>query len=171
MATAVAPARRWKPVGADRTLSRLAPAMVSAIEAAEEACRAAKLPVLRFETFRSRARQEWLYAQGREVIPPDRIVTKASSAVRSWHGYGLAVDFIHPRLHWNASEQWWADVAAIITQHGLAWGGHWETLPDEPHYQWAGCPIAPRAVDRGDYVAEDLAAVWQRYGAQLAVTA
>jgi peptidoglycan L-alanyl-D-glutamate endopeptidase CwlK len=139
--------------------------MQAAVLEAEAACRAAGLPVLRFETFRSRARQEWLYAQGREVKPPERIVTKASSAVRSQHGYGLAVDFIHPRLHWGAPEQWWRDVAAIVVPCGLAWGGDWPTLPDLPHYQWARCPIAPRAVDRADYELGDLAAVWARYGA------
>lgn len=170
--TATAPApvapsapRVRRPVPADRALTRLAPAMAAAIVAAETACREAGLPVLRFETFRSAARQEWLYAQGREVRPPARIVTKASSAIRSQHGYGLAVDFIHPTLHWGAPEQWWKDVAAIVTLHGLAWGGDWPTLPDPPHYQWARCPIAPRAVDRADYARGDLAAVWARYGA------
>lgn len=159
--------RKWISVPADRSLTRLAPAMAAAVLATEAACREAGLPVLRFETFRSRARQEWLYAQGREVKPPARIVTKASSAVRSWHGYGLAVDFIHPRLHWNAPGPWWEDVAAIVSQHGLAWGGRWETLPDVPHYQWAGCPIAPRAVDRADYERGDLQAVWARYAADV----
>lgn len=160
---AVAAPRR--PVPADRTLTRLAPGMVAAIEAAEAACIEAGLPVLRFETFRSRARQAWLYAQGRDVRPPERIVTKAPSAMRSWHGYGLAVDFIHPTLHWNAPRKWWRDVAAIIVPCGLTWGGDWPTLPDVPHYQWAGCPIAPRAVDREAYGQDDLAAVWARYGA------
>lgn len=166
MGTVVAPvAAVRKAVPADRSLERLAPAMIVAIRAAEAACAAAKLPVLRFETFRSRARQEWLYAQGREVRPPNDIVTNASSAIRSQHGYGLAVDFIHPRLYWKAPAQWWEDVAAIVTQHGLAWGGRWSTLPDPPHFQWARCPIAPRAVDRADYLRGDLAAVWRRYGA------
>lgn len=100
--------------------------------------------------------------------PPERIVTKASSAVRSWHGYGLAVDFIHPRLHWGAPERWWHDVAAVIVPCGLAWGGDWPTLPDLPHYQWAGCPVAPRALDRADFDRGDLAAVWARYGADAA---
>ncbi len=157
--------RKWKSVPADRALTRLAPAMVAAIEAAEAACRAARLPVLRFETFRSRARQEWLYAQGRAVTPPNKVVTNASSAVRSWHAYGLAVDFIHPRLHWDAGRPWWEDIAALITPHGLAWGGDWVTLPDVPHFQWAGCPIAPRAVDRADYERGQLDAVWRRYAA------
>ncbi len=165
-ATATAPVTRPpRPVAADRSVVRLAPAMREAVAAAEAACAAAKLPVLRFETFRSRLRQEWLFAQGRTVVPPTRIVTKASSAIRSWHGDGLAVDFIHPQLHWKAPEQWWRDVAAIIVPCGLAWGGDWPTLPDVPHYQWAGCPIAPRAVDREAYAREDLAAVWARYGA------
>jgi hypothetical protein len=164
VATTSAPARR-RPVRQDATLTQLAPAMVAAIEAAEHACREAGLPVLRFETFRSAARQEWLYAQGREVIPPNAIVTKARSAVRSWHGYGLAVDFIHPTKFWNAPRQWWREVAAIIVPCGLTWGGDWPTLPDVPHYQWGGCPIAPRAVDREAYARGDLAAVWARYGA------
>ncbi|WKW11811.1 M15 family metallopeptidase [Pseudogemmatithrix spongiicola] len=165
---AVAAPRVWRPIPADRSLTRLAPAMAAAIVAAEAACRESGLLVLRFETSRSRARQEWLYAQGREVRPPERIVTKASSALRSWHGYGLAVDFIHPKLHWGAPEQWWQDVAAIVTPHGLAWGGDWPTLPDVPHYQWARCSIAPRVADRTDYARGDLAAVWARYGADIA---
>lgn len=169
MATASAPvasvpAKRVA-VGADRSLDRLAPAMRVVVERAEQACADAGVPVLRFETFRSRARQDWLFAQGREVIPPNAIVTKARSAERSWHGYGLAVDFIHPTRHWNAPTRWWRDVAAIIVPLGLTWGGDWPTLPDVPHYQWHGCPIAPRAIDRTAYAAHDLRAVWQRYHA------
>lgn len=160
----VVPATRT-PVRQDARLDRLAPEMRALVEAAELACRDAGLPVLRFETFRSDARQAWLYAQGREVKPPAHIVTKAKSAAASWHGFGLAVDFIHPTKFWNAPRQWWHDVAAIIAPLGFTWGGEWKTLPDVPHYQWRGCPLSPRAIDREDHAAGTIAAVWARYGA------
>lgn len=159
-----APATR-RPVRQDASLDRLAPGMRALVEAAERACRDADLPVLRFETFRSDARQSWLFAQGREVRPPDRIVTKAASAAASWHGFGLAVDFIHPTRFWNAPRAWWRAVAAIVAPLGFTWGGEWKTLPDVPHYQWRGCPISPRAVDRTSHAAGALDAVWARYGA------
>jgi LAS superfamily LD-carboxypeptidase LdcB len=77
----------------NRDLSLLAPAFRRAVEAAIQDCRDKGFPVKVNEGFRSQARQNWLYRQGRSR--PGRIVTNAPTSLTSWHGYGLAVDVIH----------------------------------------------------------------------------
>lgn len=86
-----------------------------------------------FESYRSPARQDFLYAQGRGK--PGPVVTKAK-AWQSWHQYGLAVD-----LAVRVDGQWsWAFDPAALAQvfQGLpvTWGGP----KDGPHYQWGKLP-------------------------------
>lgn len=121
-----------------------------------------------FETFRTNQRQKFIYGFGREYDDGRGIVTKAYDAAWSWHGVGLAVDCIHPKLEWNAPEKWWIQLAADYTYVGLRPGRLFKSIPDSPHAQWYAngrCPLGPTAQDRADQRAKRIEDVWQRYGA------
>ena len=113
-----------------------------------------------YETIRTQARQDWLYASGR--TRPGPIVTDVREPTDKGHGAGKAADIIDGRPHPTRKGQrvgWgsWtgdpgddeaAEMAADYFQAqgeeaerlGLVWGGRW-TLSgggkDEPHVQLA----------------------------------
>lgn len=161
----------------ERTLGRVAPALQRVLPLVEEALQAAKIPFRRFETFRPNERQWYIFGQGRTAdalrdagVPeryarPGRIVTKARDASYSLHGYGLAVDYIHPTLKWDAPAAYWEALQGVVTKYGFVWGGHWASLPDVPHFQWAEAPLGPRRIDREAHARGDLVEVWTRTGA------
>lgn len=121
---------------------------------------------LLFETLRTNARQRHLYGQGREYA--GKIVTKAYDAAWSWHGYGGAVDIVHPKLMWAAPERWWEQLALDAEHVGLYPGRRFKSIPDSPHIQWRGAgkflaPLTPDAVDRDNFRRGNVKAVWERY--------
>ena len=123
-----------------------------------------------FELFRTNKRQQHIYGFGREYdeVYPPRIRTKAYDASFSWHGYGLAIDIVHPKLLWNADEAWWEQLAKDYEQVGLFSGRRFKSIKDSPHAQWyaAGlCPMSPTAQDRADHRAGRIQEVWKRYKA------
>lgn len=85
------------------------------------------------ETFRTQARQDWLYAQGR--TRKGRIVTWTT---RSKHTERIACDIGFSVLgtmgYWDAPEAAWQYYGHLCRKHGLVWGGDWES-PDRPHCQ------------------------------------
>ncbi|MDB5693034.1 MAG: hypothetical protein JWO81_2097 [Alphaproteobacteria bacterium] len=152
------------PTAVNHDLSLLAPRFRAAVEASLVKCKAAGLDAMVFEGFRSSVRQAFLFAQGR--TRPGKIVTRASTSLTSWHGYGLAVDVIHRTGFWEPfgkdarkNEQWFGDVAAIFKATGCNWGGDW-TAPDTPHMQWGRCPASPTPSIRAMISARGVAAVW-----------
>lgn len=149
------------------------------IEEAEHRVRAAGLLIERFETKRTLQRCQSLYGKGRsqeicvahDVPPeyawpecPDGIVTNAVSNVQTWHGAFLAVDWIHPKLRWNAPPEYWRAVSRIIIPVGFTWGGTWPNLPDVPHYQHEKLPVGPRLADKADIRAGRFSVICARYG-------
>lgn len=124
------------------------------------------------EGFRSQARQAWLFAQGR--TRPGKIVTKAPTSLTSWHGYGLAIDFIHyKKAYWprvpkedNHPENigWFTEAAGVFKRHGCKWGGDW-TRPDRPHIQWGRCTASPTEGAQKLFLGEGVEAVWRRLDA------
>lgn len=90
------------------------------------------------ETFRSRDRQDKLYAQGRTA--PGAIVTKARGG-QSNHNYGVAFDVVPGALlsqkNWAPEDARWQQLGAIAAKHGLEWGGNWKFV-DKPHFQMKG---------------------------------
>ena len=113
-----------------RDINALSPVAQKACRAFLAACEKEGLPVLITETYRSQARQDYLYAQGR---------TKAGKVVtwtRNSHHTG--------RMAWdickNVKGQEYADAAffakcgAIAKRLGITWGGTWDT-PDQPHFE------------------------------------
>jgi len=84
------------------------------------------------EGYRSKARQEALYAQGRTT--PGRIVTNAKPG-ESLHNYGVAVDFVFRREGYDASKELWETLGTIGERNGFKWGGRWEDFVDRPHFE------------------------------------
>ncbi|WP_066190805.1 peptidoglycan-binding protein [Gracilibacillus timonensis] len=88
------------------------------------------------EGYRSHARQNELYTQGR--TKPGKVVTNARGG-QSYHNYGLAVDYVllspdGKKALWQVNSDW-RRVAAIAKSLGFEWGGDWQTFKDYPHLQ------------------------------------
>ncbi|AIW03657.1 endolysin [Bacillus phage Pascal] len=95
------------------------------------------------EGYRSVARQNELYAQGRTKKYDENgkrlyIVTNARGG-SSYHNFGLAVDFavLDPKnenkLDYTDSK--YRQVGKIGKALGLEWGGDWKKIYDAPHFQ------------------------------------
>lgn len=93
------------------------------------------------EGFRSQARQDWLYAQGR--TRRGEIVTHTK---KSNHSKGLAGDCYpvdaHGNVMWEAHEEVWQQFGHCVrTQEELQWGGDFPTIHpgstfvDRPHVE------------------------------------
>ena len=136
------------PSQVDKNLSHLSPDFRSMVEATLKLANQysfdlstgqAKYPNFKewvvFEGYRTVARQEWLYAQGR-TRPGDK-VTKARSP--KWHGYGLAADIVwkdnNGRVHWDGGAEMWKTLGHCARANSLEWGGDWSDFVDEPHIQ------------------------------------
>lgn len=150
----------------DRDLSRLAPKFREAVEAALAECAAAKLDTWVYEAHRSEALQRHYFRKGRTIIPPTRPVTNAPTALRSWHGYGLAVDVVDRNRLWkpDGGLSWFERVATIFKRHNCKWGGDW-TSPDPPHFQWHLCRPSPSDEARNLLATGGVAAVWEALSA------
>ncbi len=147
-----------------RDMSVLAPRFAEAVRKAIEECNSNGLDAYVYEGYRSAALQAIYYARGRTVIPPPYTVTNARTNLRSWHGYGLAVDVISRSKRWNQPASWFRQVAAIFKSHGLKWGGDW-SKPDLPHFQWGRCKPSPSDRAREIYAARGMKGVWAEVGA------
>ena len=136
------------------------------------------LRVVITECLRTDAEQTALYAQGRQSISEvnnlrkiagwgpiteaqNKIVTKAPSAAKSYHGYGLAFDIAitssdGKHIEWSDKSDWnqdgqndWEQVGELAAECGLEWGGNWSSFPDIPHYQYTfGRTIASLVADK-----------------------
>ncbi|AFG35596.1 M15 family metallopeptidase [Fervidobacterium pennivorans subsp. shakshaketiis] len=105
-----------------------------------------------YNTYRSRAVQNALYAQGREPLevvnllrqkaklePIDErknryVVTKLRVSA---HNYGLAADFVpvvDGKPQWY-NDELWLRCGYIALNLGMEWGGMWKGLVDKPHIQ------------------------------------
>lgn len=94
------------------------------------------------QTLRTTKEQDDLYAQGR--TKPGKIVTNVKGG-RSYHNYGLAVDFAliinGKTISWDIGKDFdedkiadWMEVVRIFKAAGWAWGGDWKK-PDYPHFE------------------------------------
>lgn len=86
-----------------------------------------------FETYRSPARQNILFFQGRES--PGQIVTH-TRGWGSWHQYGVAADIAilqDDRWSWEFDPE---RISKFFVSPWIHWGGP----SDGPHYQWAKLP-------------------------------
>lgn len=113
-----------------RDIGALSPVAQKACMAFLAACEKEGLPVLITETYRSQARQDYLYTQGRTRA--GKVVTWTRN---SRHTGRMAWDICK-----NVKGQEYADAAffakcgAIAKRLGITWGGTWDT-PDQPHFE------------------------------------
>lgn len=84
-----------------------------------------ELNVILFETFRTKARQAWLYKTGASKASPGR----------GMHEFGLAFDvvFDDPKP-WGENHPW-SELGQISKDLGLIWGGNFHSFLDRPHHQ------------------------------------
>jgi peptidoglycan L-alanyl-D-glutamate endopeptidase CwlK len=94
------------------------------------------IPIRIFETYRSRKRQNDLFAQGRTA--QGRIITNANAG-DSMHQYGLAADlvmWIDGKWNWSATEHY-KKLVLIMESVGLRGGYKWG---DYPHWELSDAP-------------------------------
>jgi hypothetical protein len=118
------------------SLNLLYPPITAVLLLGVESANKAGYPIAIFETFRTPARQNQVYAQGR--TSPGRIVTNAK-AYRSWHQYGIAADvalFDDGRWSWDFDPK---KISQFFDLDKLIWGGTFRR-PDGPHYEWRNKP-------------------------------
>ncbi len=95
-------------------------------------------------------------------------VSKAPNALRTWHGYSLAVDVISISRAWKAWDDpaWTRGVVDAFKRQGMKWGGDWTTFRDYPHFYWGACKPSPS--DRAIQLLQSsggVEAVWREVGA------
>jgi peptidoglycan L-alanyl-D-glutamate endopeptidase CwlK len=116
---------------------------------------------------RNYEQQTALYAQGRTT--PGEKVTNAPAGYSN-HNFGCAVD-CYPFLLADAgaiditdpNEPQFKAMVEALKAEGLAWGGDWKDICDEPHFQLANVPVTPTEADRAAFAAGGLEAVWVQY--------
>ena len=113
-----------------RDINELSPVAQKACRLFLAECKKEGLPVLITETYRSQARQNYLYQQGR---------TKAGKVVtwtrNSRHTGRMAWDICkNVRGHEYSDQVFFNRCGAIARKLGITWGGDWKT-PDKPHFE------------------------------------
>ena len=84
---------------------------------------------------RTYAEQDKLYAQGRTENIEDGIVTRAKGG-HSNHNFGIAFDIgVFEGKEYLKDSPKYKAVGALGMQLGLEWGGNWQTIVDQPHFQ------------------------------------
>jgi hypothetical protein len=138
-------------------LEYLAPKFRAQVIAIRDAMAARGFPAVVFETLRLPRLQAHYHAVG---------ASNAASVWHSWHGYGLACDFVHRDLLWSAPRAFWQALGAQAEALGCAWGGRWKSLPDSPHVQFGpGMRASPSNRARALVAQGGLVAVWTEVGA------
>jgi len=89
------------------------------------------MPMRVTEGYRSIARQNELYAQGRTT--KGNIVTQAKGG-ESLHNYGVAVDFVFLKGY-DVPESQWNMFGTVAVSKGFEWGGSWKGFVDKPHVE------------------------------------
>ncbi len=91
------------------------------------------IPMRVVEGYRSEARQNELYAQGRTKT--GQIVTNARGG-ESYHNYGCAADLCFVKEGYNAPDSMWKIYALVAQSHGLEAGYFWTGgFVDKPHIE------------------------------------
>lgn len=98
--------------------------------------------------YRSSAEQDKLYSQGRSKS--GNIITNARGG-HSQHNWGLAIDIaMNYDVNGNGKitdDTWnykgFKEVSNVMKKRGLAWGGDWHSIVDNPHFylpKWGDTP-------------------------------
>lgn len=106
----------------EESVNLLYPPFAKKLNTAIINARAAGIPVEVFETFRTKERQNHLYAKGRSKPGPIRTNRMGGW---SWHNYGIAADIvmrINGRYNWDELK-FYKDAALYFEEQGLHWAG------------------------------------------------
>lgn len=107
-------------------------------------CEEAGLKVLVTETYRSQARQTYLYEQGR--TRPGIIVTQVKKV--GYHNSGNAWDICQNIKGKEYSDNdFFAKCGKIAKSLGIEWGGYWTGFVDKPHFQIGNSWVEPKKED------------------------
>lgn len=122
-----------------RDIKQLNPLCKILLNKALEEIKAEGINPLVVETYRSQARQNHLYSQGRTM--PGVKVTWTESSI---HTKRNAVDVVPQRMVggrmtaiWNANDKETKKIISIMTKYAFEAGSTWAT-PDSPHFQIKG---------------------------------
>lgn len=100
-----------------------------------EECQKAGLNIKIGETYRTKERQDYLYAQGR--TRSGAIVTNAKGAsMNSYHQWRLAFDIFNNVRGAEYDIYVLRKAGKIGEKIGLEWGGSWSGFSDTPHFQY-----------------------------------
>lgn len=117
----------------DRNIDSLHPTAQTAIKLLFQECHKAGIDIFVTETFRSQARQNYLYEQGR--TRSGKIVTWTKS---SRHTSKLAWDIAASTLKGNKdiyNVSILKKAGAIANKLNITWGGNWKNNIDYPHFE------------------------------------
>lgn len=127
------------------------------------------------ETHRTEERAKYLYGFGREYDDGRGIVTNVPTALKGWHGFGLAADIGDRRYPDGAPAQFYADLRECAEAEGLTSGSDWdrdgipvpqdpdEHFCDNPHVQWfcPGMHVSPSPHAAALLASGGVEAVWR----------
>lgn len=120
-----------------RNISDLHHKVATMCRAFMAACTERGIDVLITSTYRDKASQDALYAQGRTAPGPR--VTNAKGG-QSWHNWHVAFDFVpivNGKAQWNDTKTF-AKCGEIAESVGLEWAGRWKTFKELAHCQYTG---------------------------------
>lgn len=93
-------------------------------------CKRQGLNVLITETYRSQARQDYLYAQGR-TRPGNKVTWTKNSRHTSRRAWDICKNVKGQEY---SDSSFFKKCGDIAKQYGITWGGTWST-PDTPHFE------------------------------------
>ena len=100
-----------------------------------EVCKQNGLNIAIGETYRTKERQNELYAQGR--TKPGNIVTNArGDSMSSYHQWRLAFDIFNNKKGDEYNMSVLKKAGELGQKLGLEWGGSWQGFKDYPHFQY-----------------------------------
>jgi len=105
-----------------------------------ELAKAKGIDIVISQTWRTKAEQDALYAQGR--TRSGNIVTNTKYPY-SLHCWGVAFDIaviVNGKANWSA--KYYDIVGPLGESLGLEWGGRWKSFVDRPHFQLPGFKAA-----------------------------
>lgn len=113
-----------------RDINELLPAAQKACNLFLVECKKAGLDIFITETYRSQARQNYLYEQGR-TRPGQKITWTKNSRHTSRLAWDVAVN--KPKDLYDTATL--NKAGAIAKKLGITWGGSWKGTPDMPHFE------------------------------------
>jgi len=125
-----------------RDLDELKPVSKLACSTFLEECKKAGIDIFITETYRSQARQNFLYEQGRT-----REGKKVTWTRNSRHTSRLAWDIAHNSKEPYKDVSVFKKAGQVAKRLGITWGGDWKT-PDMPHFEVTATWKLPKGYEK-----------------------